>query len=294
MKRPLRIWVLLIAISAVFYNGCSDFLSLYSKDSIPNHGQSDLRSAYNIESKWQITGNTLWVYVPMDNLMSIYSKPKEEGNGSSEKIEKEKKDIYSYINDVIFTIRRVIMNSDVSGLEFYAVVFADVRSGLVFRVIGTVDDVKAVNFERISIDKFRERFLYKTSIHPEVINDREGKNFQPFPIPKTGFIAELISQRTQKEIISLLGFSMGFSLDWELKKTESGDSELVFIIIPDNDKIRDILRKNIKEVVRDYKFMNISAYVIEGIKKKETLPLIDIMPDEYVKKRLEELNNTGL
>jgi len=285
MESMRKFFVLLLAIAALFFSaGCGDFLQLYDRDSITRHGEEDLDKIYHIHSKWEILGNSLWVYVPVEGLMSVYKNAK----GKS-KNKEDKKDVYSYINDVISTIRRVLMNSDVNGIEFYAAMFADTHSGLALTIIGAVEDVKAVNFDRISIDEFRKRFLHETSILPQAIGDEKGDNFKPFRISKAAFIAELIAQGVKADLVSFYGFSMGFAVDWEIRPRDGEKPALAFLIIPDNSKVRTILKKHIRHIIRAYKYMGFSSFIIDGSKKTEVVPLIDVLSEEYIKKKLQDM-----
>ncbi len=182
---------------------------------------------------------TLWVYVPLPFSLLNLSSPQQ----------KRLRDIF---NDVSYVTSRVLWNSEIKNLRFYAIILADITTGFVFYSVGSVDDLRKYYFERISIDEFSTRKIFDKAFLPEIIGDKEGKNFRYFNISFPNFLAGLICETTQDKIKKKEKEDV--EIRWEIDTTGGKKYNFVFFLPSDNSNNISLLKQSIRHVLSSYHF----------------------------------------
>ncbi|MEK9130110.1 MAG: hypothetical protein AAB526_01800 [Patescibacteria group bacterium] len=171
-----------------------------------------IKKEYEYTVKVEITGKTIGVYFPVDNLL-------EDSKAEEKKINK---DVAEKIDRIIFLVHRVVLSSD-NNLEFYTVVTVDMKSGEQLLITGYFYDVIRARLENISRGEFSQRLLKGLDKNDKMIGDWDGKNFKIDEIFLPNFLVNQIVQRIrvatfkEKDIPEENNF---FSLFFKDKKPE--------------------------------------------------------------------------
>lgn len=207
-------------------SGCTSSTEpTYLKENINDYIQDIGKSEYNIAVKARFIGQTLWVYLPLEDLIEKADKPekylerfeiefnKGEFKESALKLtylikpvpEQEKYQEFKYnkaalekINNVWKVIRRVLFSmkhSQQSGPQFFCLITADIKNGYMIKEIFYYLDVKKVSYEFISWTEYQHRTIQDMEIAPQIIGDKEGLNLDYKDITWKEFIAGQIQQR---------------------------------------------------------------------------------------------------
>jgi len=206
--------------------GCSSSTKpTYLKENIEQAMQDICRNEYSIDVKATLVGQTLWIYMPVEDLLAKSDKPEkylerfaiednrvEFKNGRLEleylvKVipEKEKFQEYKYnkavlekINNVWKVMRRVIFSMGRSGKnepQFFCLVTADIKNGFETKETFYYLDLKKVSYEYISWGEYQHRTIDETNISPEIIGDKEGQHLDYKDMTLEGFVARQIQHR---------------------------------------------------------------------------------------------------
>lgn len=222
--RLLKLFILLYLIS-----GCSSSTKpSFLKENIDEAIQDICKNEYKMSVKAELSGSTLWVYLPLMNIVEKNDSPDEgyperfvveENRGEfkdqtflSQYLikpvpEKRKYSGYKYskdasekINNVWKTIRRVLFSMESSGereLRFFCLVIADIKNGVEVRNVFYYLDIKKVSYGYISWEEYQHRTIEETNISAEVIGDSEGKHVKYIDIKLPEFLAVQIQQRVK-------------------------------------------------------------------------------------------------
>lgn len=222
-RAGLRFFILILLLS-----GCSSSTTpTYIREDIDQAIQDICKNEYKIDVKVTSLGNTLWVYLPLDNMIETSKKPEkyierfqiDEVNSNlkdfnlnssysirvipeTEKLQqitysKEAKD---KINDIWMVLRRVLFSMDDSkqnAPQFFCLISADIKNGFSVTETFYYLDFKKVNYGFISWPEYQHRALQDTNISEEIIGDTEGKHIQYKDITMKDFIAAQIKHRIE-------------------------------------------------------------------------------------------------
>lgn len=206
--------------------GCtSSTIPTYSKETIESVIQELCKNESNLDIKARLAGETLWVYLPVEDIFVKSEKAekiteifkveeiKNEFKDNSFKLEykiegipQQEQDNYYQINKTVSedmgkvwrVIRRVVFSmghSKEKAPEFYALVIADIKNGFEITSVVYYLDLKKLSYGLISYDEYYHRTIQNTSINREIIGDREGLHFKYESIPMQDFILGQIAQR---------------------------------------------------------------------------------------------------
>ncbi len=221
VKAGLKILPLVLFLSA-----CSSSVSpSFLKEDITQAVKDICKKEYKLDLSTRLAGNTLWVYMPLENMVSKPAKPEkyierflleEQKNSLNEKIlkvnylvkptpEKEKqqeiaidKSVNEKIFNVLQVIRRVLFSTDNSKKDkplFFCIVTADIKNGLEIKQVFYLMDLKKLSYGLISQSEYQHRIVQETAISAQIIGDKEGSHLDYREITLEGFIADQIQGR---------------------------------------------------------------------------------------------------
>ena len=207
--------------------GCSSSTTpTYRVSDIEKSIQDICKNEYRIDISVKLVGETLWLYVPVEDLFVKAEKPEKytdkyeiaenkagfiDGDFNLQYAikdvqEKEKtqdvtynKKVMEKTNNVWKALRRAIFSMErtnsASEPKFFCIVTADIKNGFETKEIFYYLDLKKVSYGFISVGEFQHRTIQETNIDPAIIEDREGKHLNYIDITMKDFIAGQISHR---------------------------------------------------------------------------------------------------
>ena len=179
--------LLLVSLATIFLSGCSSPIQpTYKEKDIPYIIKNICKKEYRLEVTTQRIQNTIWIYAPLDKILSKDYGIKEDKIFDEEIMEK--------IRNIITTIGRVLISSD-NTPEFFAFMASDIKLGIDYTMIGDVLDIKKSYAEFIPWTEANRRYVVKFKVAPEAVGDTSGIHFLPYNIKKEDFLAEQIAQR---------------------------------------------------------------------------------------------------
>lgn len=222
VNRGLLFSIFIIA----FLTGCSSSTRpTFLKENIPDAIQDILKKEYKIDIKARLVGETLWIYLPVENLLEKADKPekyserfivkqnKSELKGNSLNIEywinaapetekkqdiKYNKDILEKINNVWAVVRRVLFSMEHTNTpepKFICLIAADIKNGIEIKEVTYYPDLKKVSYNFISTGEYHHRVIQDVDYVPEIIGDKEGISLNYTDIALDDFLAEQIRCR---------------------------------------------------------------------------------------------------
>lgn len=220
-KAGLKLFILIIFLSA-----CSSSTTpTFNKTDIPQAVKEICKKEYRLDLVTKLIGNTLWVYLPLENIITKPTKPEkyierflldDQKNSFNEKIlkinysvkptpESEKQQEMSIdktVNEKIFNIlqviRRVLFSMDNSKKDkplFFYIVTADTANGFEIRQLFYLSDLKKLSYGLMSQTEYQHRIIQNTAISPLIIADKTGQHLDYRDITLEEFIADQIQCR---------------------------------------------------------------------------------------------------
>ena len=218
--------VLKIIPCILFLSACNSSVTPpFLKEDITQAVQSICKKEYQLDTYPKLAGNTLWVYMPLENIISKPDKPEkyterflleDKKNSLDEKIlkvnylvrpttEKEKqqemvldKSVNEKIFNVLQVIRRVLFSMGTSKQSvplFFCIVTADIRNGFEIKQVFYFPDLKKLTYSFISQTEYQHRIIQDTAISAEIIGDSTGRHLNYREITLEEFIADQIRSR---------------------------------------------------------------------------------------------------
>lgn len=225
VRAGLNSLILIILVSLL---GCSSSTEpSFQRENIAGAIQDICKKEYNIDVRAKLFGRTLWVYLPIEELLTKKDKPEEfptrfeikendsqlknhtlKVNYSIEAIpEKKVPQEYGYdkkalekINNVWKVLRRVLFSmerSRESEPQFCSIVIADIKNGIVSKEVFYYRDLKKVSYGYISWDEYQHRTITESYMSPEAFGDKEGSFLIYGDITFKEFIPEQIMHRVK-------------------------------------------------------------------------------------------------
>lgn len=144
----------------------------YHRDYIEDSIKKICQDEYGItDVVIKLKGNTLGVYLPLDQLFSLdYEKfLRGEAMGDLESLVQFHPDALTKVEDVLFSTSRVILSTD-RKIDFYLMNATDTLvTGIQFTIVGNVLDMKRVRFWDIPRSEYRKRLIHDLSINRAVL-----------------------------------------------------------------------------------------------------------------------------
>jgi hypothetical protein len=225
-KNSAKTVLLNLGLILWFISGCSPSIEpTYLKENIDRAVEEICQKEYNLAVRAKLVGSTLWVYLPLENILTKVDKPErylerfQIAESRSELVgdkeikldysiravpEKEKfqefkmdKNAQDKSNNVLKVIRRVIfsMKRSKDETKFFSVVTADIKNSFEIAQIFYYLDLKKVSYDYISWGEFQHRTLQNTNISPLIKYDRQGNHLNYKDIALKDFVVEQIQQR---------------------------------------------------------------------------------------------------
>jgi hypothetical protein len=218
--------VLKIIFLVFFLSACNSSPSpSFVKEDISRAITDICKKEYRLDIFTKLSGSTLWVYLPLENIVSKPDKPEkylerflleDQKNSLEERIlkvnylvrpttESEKtqemtldKTVNEKIFNVLQVIRRVLFsvgNFTQDTPQFFCLVTADIKNGFELKQIFYFLDFKKLSYNFISQTEWQHRIIQDTAVSPEIIGDRTGSHLNYRDITLEEFIADQIQNR---------------------------------------------------------------------------------------------------
>lgn len=206
--------------------GCASSITpTYTKEEITTAIQDIVKSEYKLDVKTKLVGETLWIYLPVEDLIVKSDKPekyierftieqnKSEFKDDSLKLEylikmvpekemyqeyKYNKDVLAKTNHIWTVLRRVIFSMERSKKDepkFYYLITADIKNGFEIKELSYYLDLKKVSYEFISFGEYQHRSIQDVNIAPEIVGDKEGIHINYKDVSLEDFILDQIKHR---------------------------------------------------------------------------------------------------
>ncbi len=187
-RKSVRCALLAISFAfPLFFSGCSARIEpTYKEKDIPYLVKKICKDEYKLDVTTERTRNTLWIYAPLDKILS-----KDYGIKEDKIFDEE---ITDKIRNIITTVGRVLISSD-NTPEFFAFVASDIKLGIDYMMIGCVQDIKKSYADFIPWTEANRRYVIRLKTSPEAVGDTTGYHFLPYNIRMEDFLAEQIAQR---------------------------------------------------------------------------------------------------
>ncbi len=206
--------------------GCSSSTEpTFIKENIADSIREICESEYNLQIKTKLIGETVWVYLPVEEILEKSAKPEKY----SEKFEiglledrfrddslqlqysiktipeiqktqqvEYNKSVAEKMNNVWKVLRRVILSMDNARPDipkFYCVITADIKNG--FELIDTFYylDLKKVSYQFISWNEYQHRAIQEIVQSSEIFADTYGLHVKYKDITWEDFLAAQIKHR---------------------------------------------------------------------------------------------------
>jgi len=210
----------------LFLSACNSSIPpSFLKEDITQAVTDICKKEYRLDTSTKLSGSTLWVYMPLEDILSKPDKPEkyverflleDTKNSLDEKIlkvnylvrpttEKEKqqemtldKSVNEKIFNVLQVIRRVLFSMGNSKKDiplFFCIVTADIRNGFEIKQVFYLLDLKKLSYSFISQTEYQHRIVQNTTISPEIIGDKTGNHLNYRDITLEEFIADQIQSR---------------------------------------------------------------------------------------------------
>jgi len=197
----------------------------YTKQEINTAIQDICKEEYKLDVKTKLVGETVWIYLPVEDLIVKTDKPekysekfeveqvKNEFNFDSLRSEyaiktvpeeekyqeyKYNKDVLDKINDVWKVLRRVIFSMECERAgepKIFCLVTADIKNGFEMKEVFYYLDLKKVSYDFISWGEYQHRAIQETNVSAQIIDDKEGLHVDYKNITLADFIAAQIQHR---------------------------------------------------------------------------------------------------
>lgn len=235
----------------LFLAGCSSSTSpTYLTEDIASAVQDICKNEYKVTVKARLVGQTLWIYLPVEDMFTKSDKPEKysekfsvdytqgefkEGLLKMEYLirpipEKEKSQGYKYdkavlekVNNIWKVLRRVIFSTDhrkADSPQFFCMITADIKNGFEIQELFYCLDLKKVSYEFISWSEYQHRSIQETQVSPHIVADKDGLHVNYKDITMKEFLTKQISHRIK------LKFQKS-----EVEKNADIDKEIYKIIV---------------------------------------------------------------
>lgn len=224
LKNLVRLAVKIL-IASSFLCGCtSSTTPTYLTKDASQAIQNICKTEYNIKIITKLSGSTVWIYMPVENIISKADKPEKSKEyfiikknisafeygklklsyyikpiPETEKLQEAtlNKDIAEKTNKVFRVISRVIFSMERTKKQpkFYCFIVADTKTGILIKQTFYCLDLKKVLYQFISQTEFQHRNIQETEITFQAIGNKEGLNVNYKDITMREFIANQIRHR---------------------------------------------------------------------------------------------------
>ena len=206
------------------------------------------RDDYKVTLVSKLVGQTLWVYLPLEESLFIDADKPQEYSQRYEiknleaglnyetlsldyavsevpetKESQNKKfnpEVADKINKTLRTIRRVLFNLKPQKYEprFFVLAATDIKTGIELVDTTYIDDIRKVSYDMISWIEYQHRTLENVNVSFTAIGDKKGRHLRMRDIDFQDFLLEQIKQRIQVKF-NRNETEKGADIDEEVLKT---------------------------------------------------------------------------
>lgn len=167
----------------IFLSGCIVIKPTYTKENLVESVTELCKKEYGVEPKVWLIGETVWVYLPLERLIT-------------EDIEWDK-EMGEKIGKVVLGTNRVLLSMKPRP-QFMAVVASDIKERGIDYIIKTwIPDIVKYQLQFISRDEFSRRNVIMIKENADALSDTEGKHIDRQDIRMGDFLAEQVASRIQ-------------------------------------------------------------------------------------------------
>lgn len=216
---------LILIIFSLFLGCSSSTAPTFLKEDIDKAIRDICRDEYKIDVKARWAGSTLWIYLPLEDILEKSNKPQKflerfsiEQNKqifrkgylwleylikTVPEQEKSQDEKYSEaalkkVSSVWRVIRRTLFSMETSKEkepEFICFVTTDVKNGFSLIELVYYPDLKKVSYDFISFREYQHRSIQETQVSPQIISDKDGSRINYREISFEEFIGRQIQFR---------------------------------------------------------------------------------------------------
>lgn len=221
VKAALKLLPLILFLSA-----CNSSISpSFLKEEVPQAVKDICKKEYELDVSTRLIGNTLWVYMPLEDIIAKPPKPEkyierfllEDTKNlfdartlrvnylirhTPEKEKEQEMTIKKSVNEKIFNILQVIRrvlfsiaNHKKDGPIFFCIVTADIKNGFEIKQLFHLLDLKKLSYGLISQTEYQHRVVQSTGISALIIGDKNGDHLNYRQITIEEFLADQIQNR---------------------------------------------------------------------------------------------------
>jgi|GEM_PF-829297 len=238
-----------------------------------------VKEEQSIDITCHISGKTLWVYVPLTDLVK-----EEELTWNEAGAEK--------MNKVLSCIHRVLLSTD-AKLDFVVMTAADVKTyGVQLITIEYIPDLRQAILENFSRGEFFERSVKDIQVDPKVVNDLTGKTRKYFDLSLNEFIGFQVIHRAKSLFLKDKTLNKLFELKSTTQNIKFGIIKLEFEFVKKKYDAGAGL-----EAIKPLDYIQmITALVVKNYDAKDfqAIQITDTFSDESRKLSLEDLKKTKI
>ena len=238
-KNVLKIF--LISFVLFFLLSCT-VPATYSRKNIQKSLKDICKNEFNIEVKVRFSGETIWVYAPLEELIDSTGQWNKEVQDTRVKI--------------FLALGRVFLSMD-NPPKLYCLLASGIKgTGLDTYTIGYIPDMIKFDLGFISSAEREKRIAFLSFPNPSALSDAKGEHIQEYDISIGEFISYLVGQNVEEKFRSSL-FNKSFQLKKIFAYYRNNTLKVNFdikSIEPQENSINpfDEVRKTIKEILDIY------------------------------------------
>jgi hypothetical protein len=231
------------------FSGCSTSTSpSFSREEIPSAIRNILKKEYKTDSTTRLVGNTIWIYLPVEDFVIPAKKPEkfmqkfavEENEGGitdkkisikykvsvvpDEELEQPNeynKKVLETLQNALKALHRVLLSVERNQKNLptiSCIVLADIKNGFRFSEVNYLLDLKKYYYGFISSEEYNHRTVTQLNKTEEVIGDKEGKHLAYKDISFEDFLVGQILTRVRLKF-QKPEVEKGVDIDKEILKT---------------------------------------------------------------------------
>ncbi len=180
---------LLISLILIFLSSCT-IPATHSRKNIQKSIRDICKDEFNVLVRPRLSGETIWVYAPLEELIT------EDGQWSE--------DVQNVWVKILLTLGRVFLSME-DRPKFYCILASSIKEiGFDAYTIGYIPDMVKFNLGFISHEERNRRTVFVSFSNPNAAGDFYGAHMQEYDIPLGEFIASLVAQDLEKKFNSPL------------------------------------------------------------------------------------------
>jgi len=220
-KSGLKLLPLIFLLSACSSSTAPSFL----KEDTASAVRDICKKEYKLELVTKLAGRTLWVYLPMEDIITKPAKPEKYTEKFSidqrestienrilkvsysirpvtdKEIDQETaldKKVNENLFNIIGVIRRVLFSVDQARADsplFFSIVIADIKNSFAVKYVFCLTDIKKYSYGLLSQTEWQHRVVQETQASALILGDRIGSHLDYQDITMDEFVTNQIKNR---------------------------------------------------------------------------------------------------